>query len=64
MRPERYALRETPDTAYLQCIEWSVRDSDATLVFTLNVAGKRESSAPGIAPLVVEMLSQAIRTNG
>jgi hypothetical protein len=28
---------------------------------TLNVAGKRESSAPGIADLVRQVLSQAIR---
>lgn len=47
MLPERYALRETPGTACLQRTEWNVRDSDATLVFTLNVAGKRESSSPG-----------------
>jgi len=31
-------------------------------VNTLNVAGKRESSAPGIGALVQEVLSQAIRT--
>jgi hypothetical protein len=105
--PERYRLCETPSTAYLQRTEWNVRDSDATLIFTLgdsldggskrtatfadrlkkpwlhvrpgvhpkyvarfltrhgvttlNVAGKRESSAPGIGVLVREVLSQAVR---
>jgi hypothetical protein len=105
--PERYQLRETPSAAYLQRTEWNVRDSDATLIFTLddkleggskrtaafadslgkpwlhvrpgvhpkyvarflarhgvkvlNVAGKRESSAPGIGKLVQEVLSQALR---
>jgi hypothetical protein len=105
--PERYQLRETPSAAYLQRTEWNVRDSDATLIFTLddkleggskrtaafadslgkpwlhvrpgvhpkyvarflarhgvkvlNVAGKRESSAPGVGNLVREVLSQALR---
>ena len=90
----RYDLAETPLANYLQRTEWNVRDSDATVIFTLsekldggskhtaefariltrpwlhfrpgvhpkylarflqahqvmtlNVAGKRESSAPGI----------------
>jgi len=105
--PERYQLKETPSAAYLQRTEWNVRDSDATLIFTLddrldggskrtaafadslgrpwlqvrpgvhpkyvarfmarhgvkvlNVAGKRESSAPGIGELVRQVLSQAIQ---
>lgn len=105
--PERYRLQETPASAYLQRTEWNVRDSDATLIFTLgdrldggskrtaafadslgkpwlqvrpgvhpkyvarflarhgvkvlNVAGKRESSAPGIGELVRQVLSQAVR---
>lgn len=106
--PERYRLQETPGASYLQRTEWNVRDSDATLIFTLterldggskrtsafaeslgkpwlhvrpgvhpkyvarflnrhrvrtlNVAGKRESSAPGIGGLVLQTLSQAMRT--
>lgn len=105
--PDRYRLRETPEAGYLQRTEWNVRDSDATLVFTLsdrldggskrtaafadklgkpwlhvrpgvhpkyvarflarhgvrtlNVAGKRESSAPGIGELVRQVLSAAVR---
>jgi hypothetical protein len=105
--PERYVLQETPGTGYLKRTEWNVRDSDATLIFTLadeldggskrtaafaaalgrpwlhvrpgvhpkfvarflarhgvrtlNVAGKRESAAPGIGDLVSQVLSQAIR---
>lgn len=105
--PERYALLETPTSSYLQRTEWNVRDSDATLVFTLNdklgggskrtlefadklgkpwlhvrpgvhpkyvarflsrhevtvlnVAGKRESTAPGIGLLLHEVLSQALQ---
>jgi hypothetical protein len=31
----RYNLAETPASAYLQRTEWNVRDSDATLVFTV-----------------------------
>ena len=104
---ECYRLQETPDAGYLQRPEWNVRDSDATLIFTLtdrmdggskrtsafaesvgkpwlhvrpgvhpkyvarflnrhgvrtlNVAGKRESSAPGIGDLVRQTLSQAVR---
>jgi hypothetical protein len=99
-------LTETPSSTYLQRTEWNVRDSDATLVFTmdekldggskrtvefaeklgkpwlhvrpgvhakyvarflqrnavkkLNVAGKRESSSPGIGELVKRVLSEAI----
>jgi hypothetical protein len=34
--PLRYALRETPSANYLQCTEWNVRDSDATVVFTVS----------------------------
>jgi hypothetical protein len=105
--PECYLLQETPAAGYLQRTEWNVRDSDATLIFTLsdrldggskrtaafaeslgkpwlhvrpgvhpkyvarflarhtvktvNVAGKRESSAPGIGDLVRQVLSQAVR---
>lgn len=101
-----YLLQETPTASYLQRTEWNVRDSDATLIFTLsdkldggskrtgafadkqgkpwlhvrpgvhpkfvarfltryavktlNVAGKRESSAPGIGALVREVLTRAI----
>jgi hypothetical protein len=104
--PPQYHLTETPSSAYLQRTEWNVRDSDATLIFTLtdrldggskrtadfaerlgkpwlhvrpgvhpkfiarflqrnsvkklNVAGKRESSAPGISDLVIRMLSKAL----
>lgn len=104
--PETYRLRETPSSAYLQRTEWNVRDSDATLIFTmtdrldggskrtaefaeklhrpwlhfrpgvhpkfiarflqrhgvtrLNVAGKRESSAPGIGQFVSDALSAAM----
>lgn len=102
----RYLLSETPAANYLQRTEWNVRDSDATVVFTLaseldggskrtadiaqrlgkpwlhmrppvdpkylarflaahqvevlNVAGKRESSAPGIAAYVQAMLDAAL----
>ncbi|HXS54022.1 MAG TPA: putative molybdenum carrier protein [Usitatibacter sp.] len=34
--PTCYSLTETPDSDYLQRTEWNVRDSDATLVFTLS----------------------------
>lgn len=30
-----YRVRETPSASYLQRTEWNVRDSDATIVFTL-----------------------------
>lgn len=33
--PERYGLVETPSAGYLQRTEWNVRDSDATVIFTL-----------------------------
>lgn len=108
--PAVYQLVETPASAYLQRTEWNVRDSDATLIFTLNdkldggsrrtlefaeklgkpclhirpgvhpkfiarflerhgvmrlnVAGKRESSAPGIGKFVEESLSAALIVNG
>ncbi len=101
-----YQLNETPLASYLQRTEWNVRDSDATVVFslddsldggsrrtaqfadkfgkpwlhfrpsvhpkflaqflvrqnvtTLNVAGKRESSAPGIYRFVFDTLERAI----
>jgi hypothetical protein len=107
--PEVYQLKETPGGGYLQRTEWNVRDSDATLIFTLedklgggsrrtaafaeslgkpwmhvrpgvhpkyvarfllrhgvatlNIAGKRASTAPGIEQFVHEMLSQAVRVN-
>jgi hypothetical protein len=103
---ERYRLTETPSSAYLERTEWNVRDSDATLIFTLtetldggsnktaefaeklgkpwrhihprvhpkfiasfltkhqvtviNIAGKRETSAPGISAWVGEMLDRSI----
>jgi hypothetical protein len=39
--PPRYQLRETPSRKYSQRTEWNVRDSDATVVFTIHpqVAG-------------------------
>ena len=102
----RYPLKETVSSSYLQRTEWNVRDSDATLIFTLtqeldggskrtlefaqkhgrpfkhvypgvkpesvvkflqrvrprvlNVAGKRESSAPGISAWVHDYLNGII----
>jgi hypothetical protein len=32
---EKYSLKETPSGGYPQRTEWNVRDSDATVVFTL-----------------------------
>jgi len=32
---ERYALRETPDLEYSQRTAWNVRDSDATVIFSI-----------------------------
>lgn len=101
-----YILVETPTAKYLERTEWNVRDSDATLIFTLsekldggskktaeiakrlgkpflhfrprvdpkyvarflafhqvktvNIAGKRETSAPGIGILVTEVLDKAL----
>lgn len=101
-----YLLVETPSANYLERTEWNVRDSDATVIFTLsdtleggskktaefahkhekpclhfrprvdprylvrfleknqvrvlNVAGSRESTAPGIGQLVMRTLEQAI----
>jgi hypothetical protein len=100
-------LDETPSANYLQRTEWNVRDSAATLIFTLfddldggskrtmqfaerldrptlqfrpgvhenfvarflafnkvttlNVAGKRESTAPGIYQFVYQTLSAVLR---
>lgn len=31
-----YPLKETPSAAYVQRTEWNVRDSDATVLFSLN----------------------------
>lgn len=104
--PAHYLLGETPFSNYLQRTEWNVRDSDATVVFTLtdkldggskrtsqfadklhrpwlhfrpgvhpkclaqflsrhkvttlNIAGKRETSAPGVYRFVFDMLDEAI----
>jgi Circularly permutated YpsA SLOG family len=33
--PSQYQLRETPSRKYAQRTEWNVRDSDATVIFTL-----------------------------
>lgn len=101
-----YLLSETPLANYLQRTEWNVRDSDATVIFTLtdvldggskrtaefadklhrpclhfrpsghpkllaqflarhevmtlNVAGKRESAAPGVYRFVVDRLERAL----
>lgn len=103
---KRYLLRETPSRNYLERTEWNLRDSDATVIFTLtdeldggskrtaqladklgkpwihmrpgvhpkfmasflsrrniavlNVAGKRESAAPGIGEFVQNSLSAAL----
>jgi hypothetical protein len=34
--PPQYLLSETPSANYLQRTEWNVRDSDGTLIFTLD----------------------------
>lgn len=103
--PEHYLLSETPSSNYRQRTEWNVRDSDATVIFTLeadldggskltarmaqelgrpwlhfrpgvhprylaqfvvrnqvrtlNVAGKRESSAPGVYAFTIGSLNTA-----
>lgn len=36
MIPERYLLREKPSREYRQRTEWNVRDSDATVIFTVS----------------------------
>jgi len=107
--PAGYLLSETPLAGYLQRTEWNVRDSDATVIFTLtdaldggskktaefaekrgrpclhfrpgvhpkflahflarhrvttlNVAGKRESAAPGIHRFVSQSLDQALTSS-
>lgn len=33
--PERYCLKETPQSQYRQRTKWNVRDADATLIVTL-----------------------------
>jgi hypothetical protein len=33
--PERFLLQETPSRRYAQRTEWNVRDSDATVAFTI-----------------------------
>lgn len=33
--PPQYVLRETPSTHYAQRTEWNVRDSDATVIFSV-----------------------------
>ena len=33
--PPRFRLRETPSAGYSQRTEWNVRDSDATVIFTI-----------------------------
>ena len=38
-RPARYLLRETPSAKYPERTGWKVRDSDATVVFTMSVLG-------------------------
>jgi hypothetical protein len=104
--PLKYELTETPSEGYLQRTEWNVRDSDATLIFTLmdtidggsrrtavfagkhgkphlhmrpgvhpeciskflhenkvrilNIAGKRESAAPGIWQFVKDTLDAVL----
>ena len=104
--PTQYELAEMPRPGYLQRTEWNVRDSDATVIFTLadqliggslrtagfatklrkpclhisarvapkhlvsflaehsvrtlNIAGNRESVAPGIYDRVLEVLSEAL----
>lgn len=104
--PPHYLLSETPLSNYLQRTEWNVRDSDATVIFTLtdvldggskrtaqfadklhrpwlhfrpgvhpkflaqflvrhrvttlNIAGKRESSAPGVYCFVIDTLDRVL----
>ena len=47
-----------PWIGYLQRTEWNVRDSDGTVVFSLNIAGPRKSKEPGIAEFVFRILDQ------
>lgn len=102
-----YELIETPSSKYLERTEWNVRDSDATVIFTLdekldggskktaefaqklgkpfihmrprvhpkclarflvrhqvkilNIAGKRETSAPGVSQYVLEVLDHVLK---
>src|SRR5215471_15458415 len=46
--PARYRLTETPETNYSQRTEWNVRDSDGTVVFTIEpvvTGGTKETIA-------------------
>lgn len=103
----KFRLKETPSASYLQRTEWNVRDSDATIIFTmieplsggskrtaefarkhgkpciaftpgqsleklaeflsrypvriLNIAGSRDSTAPGVGFFVRQSLDAVIR---
>jgi hypothetical protein len=37
-------LKETPSRSYIQRTEWNVRDSDATVVFSIAAAGSASLS--------------------
>ena len=46
--PSRYRLTETPDSNYSQRTEWNVRDSDGTVVFSIEpvvTGGTKETAA-------------------
>jgi hypothetical protein len=51
--PSRYALRETASRTYIERTEWNVRDSDGTVIFTIEerlVAGPLRTLEFAILP--------------
>lgn len=41
--PDKYALKETPSSEYAERALWNVRDSDATVVFSMTEKGTQSS---------------------
>jgi len=47
--PDRYQLTETDSSSYTQRTAWNVRDSDATVVFTLGTIGPGSRNTLAVA---------------
>ena len=60
--PPRYELRETPSHKYAQRTEWNVRDSDATVLFT--IAASTDARRYGAHPGVGRAARQAVAAPG
>jgi hypothetical protein len=58
----KYSLKETPSESYIQRTEWNVRDSDATILFSIEPnVNRRNTTGDGVCPEARQTAPESLR---